>query len=78
MTLRSLPSSSGLSDTMTQRFYALLGADVTVRGNRWSLQLWGTNLTGTRYNTFYFVSISHEFLQRATGRTFGATLRLNI
>ena len=66
------------ANTMTQRFYALLGADVTVRGNRWSLQLWGTNLTGTRYATFYFVSIGHEFLQRGRGRAFGATLRLDL
>ena len=65
------------ANTMTQRFYALLGADVTLRSNRWSLQLWGTNLTGTRYATFYFVSIGHEFLQRGRSRAFGATLRLD-
>ena len=61
-----------------QPFYALLGSSITLAGKHYSLQLWGQNLTGTRYNTFYFVSISHEFLQRGRGRMMGATLRINI
>lgn len=65
------------ANTMTQPLYALLGADVTLTGNHWALQLWGTNLTGTRYGTFYFVSIGHEFVQRGRGRALGATLRLS-
>ena len=62
---------------MTQPFYALLGANATLQLKHIGLQLWGTNLTGTRYRTFYFVSIGHEFLQRGHGRALGATLRLN-
>ena len=61
-----------------QPFYALLGSSITLAGKHYSLQLWGQNLTGTRYNTFYFVSISHEFLQRGRSRMLGATLRINI
>ena len=66
------------ANTQRQPFYALLGSSITLAGKHYSLQLWGKNLTGTRYNTFYFVSISHEFLQRGRGRILGATLRINI
>ena len=65
------------ANTQRQPFYALLGSSITLAGKHYSLQLWGQNLTGTRYNTFYFVSISHEFLQRGRGRMLGATLRVN-
>lgn len=66
------------ANTQRQPFYALLGSSITIAGKHYSLQLWGQNLTGTRYNTFYFVSISHEFLQRGRSRMLGATLRINI
>ena len=66
------------ANTQRQPFYALLGSSITLAGKHYSLQLWGQNLTDTRYNTFYFVSISHEFLQRGRSRMLGATLRINI
>ena len=66
------------ANTQRQPFYELLGSSITLAGKHYSLQLWGQNLTGTRYNTFYFVSISHEFLQRGHSRMLGATLRINI
>lgn len=66
------------ANTLSQPFYALLGAGVTLHGKRYALQLWGRNLTDTRYSTFYFVSIGHEFLQRGHGRSLGITLRVNI
>lgn len=66
------------ANTLRQPFYAQLGASVTLAGKHYSLQLWGRNLTDTRFSTFYFVSIGHEFLQRGQGRTMGATLRINI
>ena len=65
------------SNTQSQAFYGLLGAGVTLEGRHYSLQLWGRNLTDTAYNTFYFVSIGHEFLQRGHGRSLGATLRMH-
>ncbi len=66
------------ANTQRQPFYALLGASLTLAGKHYSLQLWGRNLTGTSYHTFYFVSISHEFLQRGRSRMLGATLRVEI
>lgn len=66
------------ANTVRQPFYALLGASATLSGKHYSLQVWGRNLTDTRYDTFYFVSISHEFLQRGRGMAVGATLRVNL
>lgn len=65
------------ANTLSQHFYTLLGASVAVRGEWWSLQLWGKNLTGTRYSTFYFMSMGNEFLQRGRPMQLGATLLLN-
>ena len=64
------------ANSLHQPFYTLLGANITLAGKHYSLQLWGRNLTDTHYRTFYFVSIGHEFLQRSHGRSLGATLRL--
>ena len=66
------------ANSLQQPFYALLTSSITLKGKHYSLQLWGQNLTGTSYSTFYFVSIGHEFLQRGRGRMLGATLRVNI
>ena len=66
------------ANTLRQPLYALLGASITWQQERYSLQLWGRNLTDTSYRTFYFVSIQHPFLQHGHGRSIGATLRLTI
>lgn len=66
------------ANTVSQPFYGLLGASLTFAHPHWSLQLWGRNITDTKYSTFYFVSISHQFLQRGLPATWGATLRINI
>ena len=66
------------ANVLKQPFYALLGASITWQQPRYSVQLWGSNLTDTGYKTFYFVSIQHHFLQRGHGRQLGMTLRLNL
>ena len=66
------------ANSLLQPFYALLGANVTLVAKGFTLQLWGTNLTGTSYSTFRFVSIGHEFLQQGRKRMLGATLRINL
>ena len=65
------------TNTLKQPFYALLGASLTFSHPRYSLQFWGRNITDTKYSTFYFMSISHQFLQRGLPATCGVTLRLN-
>lgn len=66
------------ANTRWQKFYAQLGASVMAEGKDWSVQVWGKNLTGTRYHTFYFMSMGNEFLQRGRPWQVGATLRFNI
>ncbi len=58
-----------------QNMYALLGAQVRFEGPHYSLDIWSKNLTNSEYNTFYFVSIGHGFLQKGRPRQIGATLR---
>lgn len=64
------------ANTARQPFYFLGDASIGVQSGHWSLKLWGRNLTGTAYDTFYFKSIGNEFVQHGTPRQFGATVRL--
>lgn len=64
------------SNMERQRAYALLGASATIGFGDVTLQLWGKNLTNTKYKTFYFLSMGNEFFQRGRGVEFGATLRV--
>ena len=60
-----------------QPFYALAGASLHLEHDWLSFDIWGENLTDTRYHTFSFVSISNRFLQRGKPVIYGATVRLN-
>ena len=64
-------------NTVSQPLYAQLGVNITLENKNYSLSVWGENITNTKFSTFYFVSIQHEFVQRGRPRRFGATLRLN-
>lgn len=64
-------------NSLRQPFYALLGGGVSYTYSDLTLQLWGKNLTSTRYYTFYFLSMGNEFLQRARGAEVGLTVRYN-
>ena len=65
-------------NSVSQKLYATLGASIDFNHAKGSLSLWGENLTNTRYNTFYFVSIGNGFVQRGRPVSFGVTLRLNL
>lgn len=66
------------SNTQSQNFYALAGANLSLAFEHFSLALWVKNIFDTRYDTFYFVSMGNEFLQRGKPRTMGVTLRMNL
>ena len=66
------------ANTVRQPFYCLPGLSLSFDAAQWSLRLWGRNLTDTRHDVFYFVSMSREFVQRGAPRRFGATFRLII
>ena len=65
------------SNSLHKNFYAEAGGAITLSANKWELQIWGENLTDTRFNTFYFMSMGNEFLQRGKPARGGATLRFN-
>lgn len=66
------------ANTLYQSFYALLGTSIRLEHKNYSIDIWGRNLTNTRYAVFYFKSMGNEFLQYARPRTFGITLNINI
>lgn len=66
------------SNTIRQPFYCVVGASVSWTKKYWNIRVWGENITSTKYNTFYFMSIGNEFVQRGRPWSIGATLRLNI
>ena len=63
------------SNTLSQPFYALFGAHMTLHMGDVSLTLWGRNLTNTSYDTFYFKSVGQEFF--AEGRPVEGGVRIN-
>ena len=65
-------------NSIRQNFYSLLGASATLKINNIEIQIWGKNLTNTRYYTFYFMSMGNEFLQRGIGITTGVSLRFSV
>lgn len=66
------------ANTLSQPFYALAAASVSFSAGKWNLRLWARNLTNTRYDVFYFMSMGNGFVQRGRPHEFGATLRVNI
>lgn len=65
-------------NSLGQPFYSLLGGSVSVSRGPVTLDIWGRNITGTAYNTFYFVSVGNAFLQRGKPAQVGVTLRLEL
>lgn len=65
-------------NSLSQPFYAQLGASVTLRTPYAAIDLWGDNLTDCRFSTFYFESINHSFVQRGNPRRVGVTVRFDL
>lgn len=63
-------------NSIRQKFYATLGASITFQYDVAQLTIWGENLTNTKYNTFYFESLSRSFAQRANPWAVGGTIRI--
>lgn len=61
-----------------QPLYGLMGASVALGGPHYSLEFWGENILNRHFDTFYFVSIGHSFVQRGKPRRLGVTLRIDI
>lgn len=65
-------------NTLSQPFYATLGAYVSVATRDITLRLWGRNLTDARYNTFQFVSAGRTFEQHAKPLRVGIDITLRL
>lgn len=57
-----------------QDFYSMLNASVYAEKGKFSLELWGKNLTDTNYNAFHFVSMGNTFLSQGRPAEWGATV----
>lgn len=66
------------ANTRRQGFYVLGDLSVRLEHSRYALTVWGRNLTDRRYDTFYFMSMGHEFVQRGAPRTIGASLAIRL
>lgn len=62
------------SNTLSQNFYSQLGASVELRKGDFTFSLWGRNLTGTDFYTFYFKSVGNSFFSHGKPRQLGLTL----
>ncbi len=65
-------------NSRSQPFYSLLGASIRVEHEKYAISLWAKNILETEYNTFYFMSMSNEFVQCGTPRRVGLTLTINL
>lgn len=65
------------SNSVSEDYYNLLSARAVLRTRLLELELWGKNLTDSRYNTFYFESMSRGFSQHARPLQVGIDLRLH-
>lgn len=64
-------------NTASQPFYAQLQLSATAVFGWLEAELWAENLTGTKFDVFYFKSMQKSFVQKGKPRRFGLTLRLN-
>ena len=63
---------------LSQPFYALLDARLTVTHDNLELSLWGHNLTQTHYDAFSFATRGQVFSQKGTPLQVGLDLRLKL
>ncbi|MDR0560138.1 MAG: TonB-dependent receptor [Prevotellaceae bacterium] len=59
-----------------QKFYSTLDARISVEKGNFSLNVWGRNLTGTKYTTFYFKTFNKHFGQLGKPVHFGIDLNV--
>lgn len=64
-------------NSIRQPFYATLGLSASATHKFLTVEVWGENLTDTRYTVFSFKSIGNTFVQRGKPLTWGVTARLS-
>ena len=66
------------SNNAYQKFYSLAGARIEITTKYFDMTLWGRNLFNTKYNTFYFESMSRGFEQHGKPQQVGVDLKFSI
>lgn len=64
------------ANTLSQPYYSLFDASISLGRDRYSLTFWGKNLLDEEYGTFWFRSVSRSFI--SMGRPFRAGIKLAI
>jgi outer membrane receptor protein involved in Fe transport len=64
------------NNSAKQNFYGTFNARVAFERSNVALALWGKNLAGSDYTTFYFESMGNGFRQKSAPRRFGIEVRL--
>ncbi|MCF0179217.1 MAG: TonB-dependent receptor [Bacteroidales bacterium] len=63
------------SNNVSQGYYQTLSARAILQTKHLQLELWGRNITNTKYNSFYFESMSRGFAQRGKPGQVGVDVR---
>ncbi len=64
------------ANTLSQPYYSLFDASLSLHRGRCSLSVWGKNLLNEEYGTFWFRSVSRSFI--SMGRPFRAGIKIGI
>ena len=67
-----------LENTLTEPYYSLLNADITLRKSSYAVSFWLRNILNTEYNTFYFLSMGNNFVSKGKPLGFGITFKYNM
>ena len=65
-------------NTLSQPFYGLWSASLSWEKGMWGASVWGKNLLGEEYDTFYFRSIGNDFFAQGKQLQFGMSLHVNL
>lgn len=66
------------ANSYKQDFYCLMGAGLAFHHKKLALGLWGKNLGGTEYDTFYFRSVGNDFFQAGKPRQLGVSFKCEL
>lgn len=62
-------------NTFSSNYYNLLDANVAFSKNNFVFALWGKNLLGTDYESFYFEALGNQYIQTGKPMRFGVNLK---
>jgi outer membrane receptor protein involved in Fe transport len=66
------------ANLISQDYYSLIDVYVSLHKGIFDLRLWAKNITNTKYNTFYFMSVGNSFVQRGKPLQWGLTLIMKV